>query len=77
MGNQELGANLFRITQTEGLIEKNNIKGEENACNTHYKVGAAVRKTIKELGETMPEELPTPEKSTKEIEEDIIKKLKS
>ena len=77
MGNQELGANLFRITQTEGLIEKNKIKSEENACETHYRVGKAVRNTIKELGGTMPEELPTPEKSTKEIEDEIFKKLRS
>ena len=75
MNNQELGANLFRITQTEGLIEKNKIIGEQNACDTHYKVGAAVRNTIKELGGTMPEELPTPETSAKEIENNIIQKL--
>jgi len=75
MGSTELAANLFRITQTEDVLDNKNIKGETKACETHYKVGKAVRNTIKEIGGTMPEELPTPEKSVKEIENEIRNKL--
>lgn len=75
MGSTELAANLFRITQTEDVIDKKKIQGEENACDTHYKVGRAVRNAIKEIGGTMPEQLPTPKKSVKEIENDIKKQL--
>ena len=67
MGSTELGANIFRITQTEALLKKQNLPSEQTATNTHYKVGKAVRKTIKDLGGTMPEELPTPKKSIKEL----------
>ena len=70
MGSTELAANLFRITQTEEKIKKENIKGETNANLTHYEVGSKVRKTIQELGGTMPENLPTPKKSLKEIEKE-------
>ena len=75
MGSTELAANLFRITQTEDVLDKKKIQGEDNACDTHYKVGKAVRNAIKEIGGTMPEELPTPEKSVKEIENEIKKGL--
>jgi len=75
MGSTELAANLFRITQTEDVIDKKKITGEEAACNTHYKVGKAVRNAIKEIGGTMPEELPTPKKSVKEIESEIKRNL--
>jgi len=75
MGSTELAANLFRITQTEDVINKKQIKGEENACDVHYKVGVSVRKAIKEIGGTMPEELPTPEKSFKEIENEMVKEI--
>ncbi len=68
MGNIELGANIFRITQTEALLEKQKEVSEIKATNTHYKVGKAVRDTIKKLGGTMPEDLPTPDKSIKELE---------
>ena len=68
MGSVELGANVFRITQTESLLEKQEIPDEQIATNTHYKVGKAIRNVIKELGGTMPEDLPTPKKSVKEIE---------
>ena len=70
MGSVELGANIFRITQTEALLEKQEKPNESLATNTHYKVGKAVRNTIKELGGTMPEELPTPDKSLKQIEKE-------
>ena len=76
MGSVELGANIFRITQTEALPEKQEKPNEQVATNTHYKVGKAVRDTIKNLGGTMPEDLPTPKKSLKEIEKEEIKKFK-
>lgn len=74
MGSTELAANLFRATQTEEKLRRENIKGKENANKTHYEVGAKVRKTIKELGGTMPEDLPTPDKSIKQIEREMEKK---
>ena len=76
MGSTELAANLFRATQTEDKLRRDNVKGKTNANNTHYEVGAKVRKTIKELGGTMPEDLPTPDKSVKTIEKEEKKKLK-
>ena len=72
MGSVELGANIFRITQTEALLEKQEISSEQIATDTHYKVGIAVRNAIKEIGGTMPEELPTPKKSVKEIEREMM-----
>ncbi len=77
MGSAELGANIFRITQTEALLEKQEEPNEQVATNTHFKVGKAVRDTIKKLGGTMPEDLPTPKKSIKEIEKEELKKLES
>ncbi len=68
MGSTELAANLFRATQTEEKLRRENIQGKDNANQTHYNVGQKVRKTIKELGGTMPEDLPTPEKSIGQIE---------
>lgn len=74
MGSTELAANLFRATQTEEKLRRDNVEGKENANKTHYEVGAKVRQTIKELGGTMPEGLPTPDKSIKQIEREIEKK---
>lgn len=74
MGSTELAANLFRATQTEEKLRRENIQGKLNANKTHYEVGKKVRKTIKELGGTMPEDLPTPNKSIKQIEKEIEKK---
>ena len=76
MGSAELGANVFRITQTEELLERQKEKSEKVASDTHYKVGKAIRKTIKDLGNTMPEDLPTPKKSIKEIEHTNARELK-
>lgn len=73
MGSTELAANLFRATQTEEKLRRDNVEGKQNANKTHYEVGAKVRQTIKELGGTMPEELPTPDKSIKQIEREIEK----
>lgn len=68
MGSEELGANIFRITQTEAKLRRENIKGEKASCDTHYAVGKEVRNTIKKLRGNMPEDLPTPNKSLKEID---------
>lgn len=68
MGSTELAANLFRATQTDEKLRRENITGKENANRAHYEVGKKVRETINELGGTMPEDLPTPEKSIKQIE---------
>ena len=75
MGSTELGANIFRITQTEALLEKQIEPNEQVATNTHYEVGKAVRDTIKKLGGTMPEDLPTPKKSIKELEKEELLKI--
>ena len=75
MGSAELGANIFRITQTEALLEKQVEPNEQVATNTHYKVGKTVRKAIEELGGTMPENLPTPDKSIKELERAELLKI--
>ena len=68
MGHEELAANLFRATQTEAKLRRDNIKGKEKANQTHYEVGKEVRETIGRLGGTMPENLPTPDKSIQQIE---------
>lgn len=62
MGYEELAANLFRATQTEAKLHRENIQGKQEANKTHFEVGKKVRDTIKDLGGTMPEDLPTPEK---------------
>lgn len=75
MGSTELAANLFRATQTEEKLKRENIQGKENANTTHFEVGKKVRQTIKELGGSMPEDLPT-EESIKKIESEKQKALK-
>ena len=84
MCEDELIANLFRINQTKQKLINDKVKGEQKAKDTHYEVGKKVRDTIKELGGTMPENMPTPKKSIKEIEKNYqinqlffpIKKIK-
>jgi DNA-damage-inducible protein D len=76
MGSTELAANLFRATQAEEKLRRENIRGKTKANQTHYEVGKKVRQTIKELGGTMPEELPVAETSIKQVER-ATKKLKS
>lgn len=72
MGSTELAANLFRATQTDEKLRRDNIQGKRAAGDTHYEVGKKVRKTIAEIGGTMPEDLPTPNKSIKQIEKENI-----
>jgi DNA-damage-inducible protein D len=74
MGSTELAANLFRATQTEEKLRRENIKGKVKAYQTHFEVGKKVRQTIKEIGGTMPENLPT-EESIKQIESKEKNKL--
>ena len=76
MGSEELAANLFRITQTEAKLKRENVKNKEKANQTHYTVGTTVRKAIKDIGGTMPENLPTPKKSIKQVEKEQLKRLK-
>lgn len=76
MGSTELAANLFRATQTEEKLRRENIKGKTAANQTHYEVGKTVRKTIKELGGTMPEDLPTADSIKKLEKGKEIKKVK-
>ncbi len=75
MGYEELAANLFRATQTEAKLRRDHVQGKQEANQTHYEVGKKVRQTIKDLGGTMPEDLPTPEKSIQQIEREEKKKL--
>lgn len=76
MGSEELAANLFRATQTDAKLRRENIQGKQNANKTHFEVGQKVRTTIEELGGTMPENLPTPDKSIKQIQKMEQKRLK-
>lgn len=76
MGGVELAANLFRITQTEEKMHREGTSTPNDANGIHYTVGKAVRKTIEELGGTMPEDLPTPEKSIQELEAEQKKQIK-
>lgn len=73
MGSEELGANLFRITQTEASLREDNILGESNANDTHYNIGKNIREAIRKNNRTMPEDLPTPDRSLKEIEKENLK----
>ena len=70
MGSTELAANLFRATQTDEKLRREKIKGKSKAYEAHYEVGRKVRQTIRDLGGTMPEDLPTPKKSIQQIEQE-------
>jgi len=70
MGSEELAANLFRITQTESKLKRDNISSEKDANKTHYNIGKNIREVIEKNGGTMPEKLPTPKKSLKELEKE-------
>jgi len=74
MGSTELAANLFRATQTEEKLRRDQVRGKDAANATHFAVGKKVRETIRELGGTMPEDLPVPEKSIAQLEREQNKK---
>ena len=75
MGSEELAANLFRITQTESKLKRDNISTEKEANKTHYNIGKNIREVIAKNGGTMPEDLPTPKKSLKQLEKENKKTL--
>lgn len=77
MGSTELIANLFRISQTEEKLKRDEVSTVEAANNTHYEVGEKIRNAIIEMGTTLPEDLPVPEKSIQTIERDEIRKLRN
>jgi DNA-damage-inducible protein D len=76
MGSEELAANLFRATQTEAKLRRDGVSDKSSANRTHHEVGKKIRKTIAEFGNTMPEDLPTPDKSIKQLETKKRKELK-
>ena len=77
MGSTELIANLFRISQTEEKLRKDEVNNAKTATSIHYSVGKEVRSAIEKIGGTMPEDLPTPEKSIQEIEREQMARLKA
>lgn len=76
MGSEELAANLFRITQTESKLKRDNISTEKDANTTHYNIEKNIRDVIAKNGGTMPEDLPTPKKSLIQLEKEnnLVKK---
>ena len=74
---QSLLTNLFRISQTEEKLRKDEITGAKAATATHYKVGKEVRGAIEKIGGTMPEDLPTPEKSIQQVEKEQLARLRA
>ena len=75
MGSDELIANLFRISQTEQKLKRDNVQTENDANITHYNIGKNIREVIAKNGGIMPEDLPTPEKSLKQLEKENKKLL--
>jgi DNA-damage-inducible protein D len=68
MGSEELGANIFRATQAGAKLRRDQVSTKGQANFTHYQVGVEVREAIRRLGGTMPEKLPTPEKSIQQLQ---------
>ena len=75
MGSEELADNIFRIAQTDAKLKRDNVDNEYTANSVHYEVGKEIRDSIKRLGGTMPENLPTPKKSLKELEKEEMNKI--
>ncbi len=77
MGSTELAANLFRATQTEEKLRKEEKKGKKNAKKINKEVQTKVRKAIKDMGGTMTENLPVADSIKKlERKEKKLKQLK-
>ncbi len=76
MGSEELGANIFRATQTDAKLRRDKVSRKEQANATHFQVGREVREAIRRLGGTMPENLPTPEKSIQDLQREEQQRLK-
>ncbi|MFI3229111.1 MAG: DNA damage-inducible protein D [Bacillota bacterium] len=77
MTSSELVANLFRISQADEKIKNENIQGANNAMDAHFEVGKIVRDAIKQTGGTMPEDMPTPQKSITEVERQQLNKMRA
>jgi DNA-damage-inducible protein D len=77
MGSEELADTIFRAAQADAKLRREQITGKEEANRTHHEVGHKVRQTIKELGGTMPEDLPTPEKSIRQLQQEEEKRLQA
>ncbi len=75
MGSEELASNIFRAAQTDAKLRRENIRGKDQANQTHLEIGTIVRKAISEAGGTMPEDLPTPTKSIQELQREEQKQL--
>ncbi len=75
MGSEELAANMFRATQADAKLRRDQVSSKEGANVTHFQVGREVREAIARLGGTMPEDLPTPEKSIQELQYEEQKQL--
>jgi len=75
MGSEELGANIFRVTQTDAKLRRDQVDSKNQANKTHFEVGQKVRQTIQELGGTLPENLPTPKKSIQQLQREEQKRL--
>ena len=75
MGSEELADNIFRIAQTDAKFKRYNVDNEYTANSVHFEVGREVRNSIERLGGTMPEDLPTPDKSLKDLEKEKNVKL--
>ena len=73
MGSTELAANLFRATQAEEKLKREGVSGKSSANRTHHEVGCKVRQTIQDLGGTMPEDLPSPKMSIKQLEREKLR----
>jgi DNA-damage-inducible protein D len=77
IGSEELIASLFRISQTESKLKRENIQGVQKASDAHYAVGREVRSAIERVGGAMPEDLPAPDKSISQVEREQLNKLKN
>lgn len=77
MGSEETGANIFRATQTEAKLRRDQVDTKEQANTTHFDVGREVREAIRRLGGTMPENLPTPTKSIQQLQREEQKRIES
>ncbi len=73
MGSEELADNIFRIAQTDAKLKRDNVDNEYTANSVHYEIGKKVRKVIEDMGGIMPENLPIPDKSLKELEKETKK----
>jgi hypothetical protein len=77
MGSEELAANMFRATQADAKLRRESVQGKDLANQTHLEIGKIVRRAIAEAGGTMPENLPTPDKSIQELQHEEQKQIEA